>query len=352
MKRMIVGVFAAAFLAPVAALGAPAETVAIELKGIQRGAVIEGPVAFEVEATSPAGIKRLDVFIGDIPVAEVTPDDVRQNVSARHEWMTTLVEATSDIAPNGEYAVRAKALANGGASKEIVARVVVDNPAAAPTGVTASSSGAGVRLEWQPNPEPDILGYEVQRGDGTTFAPVGQLSGTVFEEAVAPGTYSYRVVAVRNSAARTTGRASLPSEPVQVAVSASSGGGGSGAGSQGGPSVSGPSGFKLKDSSFAPRGLPAAAALPGQVGAAGLPDIPEPAIEWGTFDRELPYELPEGGVPLSAGADGPSNAPWRRIPPDALRWVGAGALLLLIAGGLLVIAKRIDATDPNAELKL
>lgn len=353
MKRLGLATFVVlALTAPVSALAAPADTVSVNIAGLQRGAVIEGTVPFEVEATSAAGIRRLDVFVGDATVQTVTPDNVRQKVTARHDWITSLAEGTSDVAPNGEYVVRAKAVANGGANKELIVRVIVDNPAATPSGLAAASSGGSVQLEWLPNPEPDILGYEIQRGDGTTFATVAQTADTFFEERVGSGTYSYRVVAVRHSAARSTGRPSPPSDPVDITIAAAGSGPGMKSGAQGGGSL-GPRGrgSKVKDPSFAPRGLPGSVALPGRVGSVGLPDLPDPAVEWGTYEKELPYELPEGGIPLSADAEPRSSAPWK-LPPDAMRWIGAGALLLLIAGGLLVIARRVEVAEPNEKLKL
>lgn len=355
MRRAMVVAFACLVMAPAAAFAAPGDTVTIEVRGIQRGAVVEGTVPFEVEAASAAGIRRLEVSVGDTTVANVQPENLRQRVSARYEWATTMIAGSSELAPNGEYVVRARAVANGGASKDVSLRVLVDNPAGVPTGLNVSTSSGSVLLEWAPNPEPDILGYEVQRGDGTTFAPVAHSEATAFEDPVEPGTYSYRVVAIRHSAARSTGRPSLPSGPVEVTLAAEAGAGdgpGRNAGADGVPSRERDArGFEVGDSGFAPRGLPGGVSLPGRVGAVGLPELPE-AVEWGTFDKKLPYDIPEGGIPLSASADEAAGAPWDAIPPDAMRWIGAGALLLLIAAALLVTARRIEVAETDTKLEL
>lgn len=353
MKRLLVSAFALWMIAP-AAVAAPADTVSINVKGIQRGAIVEGNVPFEVEASSAAGIRKLEVSISDTTIGTVEPNNWKQNVDLQHEWATTQIAASTTIAPNGEYVVKARAVANGGGSKESLVRVIVDNPAAIPTGLEAVSTDNSVALEWDANLEPDILGYEVQRGDGTTFTAIAQTSDTFYEDVTQPGTYSYRVVAVRNSAARSTGRPSLPTEPVQATIAAAARRGRNGVpgSGPGGLEAVRTRGFKVKDSTFAPRGLPGGASLPGGVGQVGLPDLPDAQLEWGTFDKKLPYELPDGGVPLAA-SDRRNDPMWKVIPADGMRWVGAGALLLIIAAGLRVAAKRIEVSDPPpAELKL
>lgn len=353
MKKIIAFAFALATLHPVAAAAGPSDTVNVVVKGVQRGAIVEGKVDFVVEASSAAGIKRLDVFVGDATVRAVEPDGLKQKVEAGHEWVTPVMEGGTDLAPNGEYAIRARAVAHGGAAKETIVKVVVDNPAAAPTGLVAEPHDDRVVLSWDPNPEPDILGYELQRGDGTSFTTLVQTSDTFFEDVVEPGTYSYRVVAVRNSAARSTGRPSLPGEPIEATVAAVAAGSGKTTGDgPGAPGSRASRAIGLEDASVAPRGLPGGATLLGSVGQTGLPELPDTATEWGTFDKELPYEIPEGGIPLSAEGPAESGARWRSLPPDALRWVLSGLVLIALAGGLLFAAKRIRVAEAGADLKL
>lgn len=353
MRRLVVAAFVFAMLAPAAVVGAaPADTISINVKGIQRGAIIEGTVPFEVAASSAAGIKKLEVSISDATIGLVEPNNWKQNVDLAYEWTTTQIATSTAIAPNGEYGVKARAVANGGASKEALVRVIVDNPAAIPTGLESVSTGKSIALEWDANPEPDILGYEVQRGDGTTFATIAQTTDTFYEDVPEPGTYSYRVIAVRNSAARSTGRPSLPTDPVQATIAAAAQRGGKGATSGGALGASRARGFKVKDSTFAPRGLPGGAALPGGIGQLGLPELPDAPMEWGAFDKKLPYELPDGGVPLAA-SDRAEDPVWKVIPADGMRWLGAGALLLIIAAGLRVAATRIEVADQApAEVKI
>lgn len=353
MRRLVVVAFVLGMIAPAAvASAAPADTITVNVKGIQRGTIVEGTVPFQVAASSAAGIKKLEVSISNTTVGLIEPNNWKQNVDLAYDWTTTQVAASTAIAPNGEYVVEARAVANGGASKESLVRVVVDNPAATPTGLEAAATDNSVALEWDANPEPDILGYEVQRGDGTVFTTIATTTETFYEDVTEPGTYSYRVIAVRNSAARSTGRPSLPTGSVEATIKAAAQRGGKAGTGGGALGATRTRGFKVKDSTFAPRGLPAGAALPGGIGQVGLPDLPDAPLEWGTFDKKLPYELPDGGVPIAASDPG-SDPVWQVIPADGMRWVGAGALLLIIAAGLRVAAKRIEVADaPPAELKL
>jgi hypothetical protein len=89
---------------------------------------------------------------------------------------------------------------------------VVDLPPAAPTGltVTVNQSNRTTELTWNPNPEPDLFGYEVLRsGPGSVPATViAYLSPSAqpsyADDQVAtqpPGAYIYRIVAVREDGA-------------------------------------------------------------------------------------------------------------------------------------------------------
>lgn len=65
-------------------------------------------------------------------------------------------------------------------------------------------------------------------------------------------------------------------------------------------------------------------------------------MEWGTFTKNLPYEV---GTPDAKFVAGPTNvaarSPARIIPPDGLRWVAAGALLVVIASFLRLLSSRL-----------
>lgn len=351
-KLIVFGCVAVVALTSTAALGAPAGAVKVKLAGIQRGAIIEGAVTFKAEATSAAGIKKLQISINGSVVATVEPSNLRQDVELPYDWATMFADGSAEPAPNGEYAIEAVAVANGNADERVVARVIVDNPAAMPRDVVAVPTDGGVELSWSPNAEPDLLGYRVERMISGEFAVVGQTSAISYMDAVDPGEHSYRIVAVRHSAARSAGRPSLPSSEVTVSVAAPATNArgkprfGIGATRPGGSGA----GFQIESGSFAPRGLPSGAALPGSV---GLPDLPttDSAPEWGSYEETLPYDIPEGGIPLSASQREQATT-WKLLPSDGLRWVALGSLCLALAALLRLLARRLDAIAGPPELKL
>ena len=322
------------------AAAAPGDAVEVDLKGVQGGAVLEGTLALRATGSSPAGIKRIQISINDQVVESAEPSGVKQSAEIDHAWVTTLEVDSNELASNGEYVVTATAIANGDADAVTTNRVIVDNPAAAPTGLSATVGAKGVTLSWEPNPEPDLLGYEVERAVEGDFVALGQTRETSVVDPVGPGTYSYRVTAIRSSAARSTGRPSEPSTEVVVSIQGSAAGSPSRGGLQGADGLRPARGFEVGDGVIAPQGLPSGAALPGAV---GLPALPAAGEGWGTYEEELPYDIPEGGIPLAAERPGGRGSPWKLIPADGLRWVAAGALLLALATLLRLFAQRLDA---------
>jgi hypothetical protein len=318
------------------ASAAPGDAVEVELKGIQRGAVVEGTMELSARASSPAGIKKIELAIGGRVVETVNPSGVKQQVDLPYSWVTSMKAGSSEPSPNGEYDIVATATANGGAGAVATTRVIVDNPAATPTGLVAGVTGRGVALSWDANPEPDLVGYQVERSVDGDFEILGETAEPSALDAVGPGTYSYRVTAIRSSAARSSGRPSAPSEPILVSIQGAAGSPGDNPPGKG--TFTPTRGFKLEEGAIAPRGLPSTAGLPGAV---GLPALPAPAPKWGTYEAELPYEIPEGGISLSAQRAG-SGRDWTLLPSDGLRWVAAGALLLALASLLRLFAQRLD----------
>lgn len=339
MKRILFAAFLLMASLPVSALAAPGDAVEVELKGVERGAVVEGTLSLTATASSAAGIKRIQISIEGQVVESAEPSGVKQSVDISYGWVSSLQIGSSNLAPNGEYLIVARASANGGGDATSSVGVIVDNPAAVPAGLSARATREGASLMWEPNPEPDILGYRVERGVGAEFEILGQTRETSIVDPVGPGTYSYRITAIRSSAARPEGRPSAPSKDVVVSIQAAAAGKG---GSRGDGAFARTRGFVVKDSAIAPKGLPSGASLPGR---AGLPDIPDPAAAWGTYEPKLPYEIPKGGIPLNAAGDFSEPASWTPVPPDGLRWVAAGALLIALAVLLRLSALRLRTIE-------
>ncbi|MEA2447292.1 MAG: hypothetical protein QOK47_929, partial [Actinomycetota bacterium] len=160
--------------------------------------------------------------------------------------------------------------------------------------------------------------------------------------------YSYRLIAIRHSEVAPNGLESSPTSPLTVSISAAapgtSGGGAAGGSARGGSSKRGGGSGAAAGGSIGATGLPGGASLPGGRGLGGVPELPAPA--WGSYKKHLPYKLPKGGVPLQASAVSRSGGPLRIIPPDGLRWVAMGLLMLVIAGLSRLLALRIA---PRAE---
>ena len=300
------------------------------------GAIVVGSVTTSATGTASTGVKSIKLFIEGSLVASKEPSDLRTDVDISHGWNTGSIR-------NGWYQIRVEVVANSGATASSHLNVRVDNAPSTPTNLTSSVKEQTISLSWSPNPEPDIQAYRVEVADGDSWTKVTETRGTSYAAEVAPGTYQFRVVALRSSPTMPEGRPSDPTAPVSLTVDAppvaSSGGGGGGRGAVGGgdPRVYGRDGaastrdVKKTARAFSGGGISfGSLSLPGQ---AGLPDLPgtEP-FEWGTYEEELPYSLPEGGIPLDKAQ--PRLAAMSTttvIPLDALRWVGAGVLMIVIA---------------------
>lgn len=346
MKRLAVALMLLLVAHATPALAGPGDAVEIELKGVQRGAVVEGTLELSATASSAAGIKRIEITVNEQVAASTEPPNLKQSADVSYGWVTPLQVDSTELASNGEYAITATAIANGGADAVTGAKVIVDNPAATPEGVSLDTTPEGVAISWEPNTEPDLLGYQIERGIDGDFEILGYTTDTSVVDPVGPGTYSYRIVAIRSSAARSAGRPSAPSSEVLISIQ------GSAVSSAGGDDLKGANGlatdrsFRTESGAIAPRGLPAGAALPG---AAGLPRLPVVEENWGTYEEQLPYDLPEGGIPLSATrarSEGSSTL----IPADGLRWVAAGTLMLALATLLRLIGQRLEPIAGPAPL--
>ena len=304
------------------------------------GAVVMGSVTASATGSASTGVRSIKLFIEGALVASKEPSDLRTSVDVSYGWNTGPLR-------NGWYQIRVEVAATGGGSAASHLNVKVDNAPSTPTNLAASVSDQTVALSWSPNPEPDITGYRIEVESGGTWSTFAQTQGTNYAAEVTPGSYQYRVIALRNSPTMADGRPSDPSAPVGLTVEAPppetgggfGGGGGGGRGAVGGgdPRVYGRDGaattrdVKETSRAFSSGGLSfGGLSLPGQ---AGLPDLPgTQPFEWGTYKEKLPYSLPQGGIPLDAAPPRlAALSTTKIIPMDALRWVGAGALMIVLA---------------------
>lgn len=328
------------------------------------GAAISGGTMVRAEGSAATGVNRIQLFVEDKLVASKEPSDVRQNVDIEYSWDTTRSLADSRIARNGWYQIRVRVTGTGGSSTDATRNVRVDNAPQTPSGLTVDISEQTVALSWSPNPEPDISGYRIEADNGDGFSGIETTSSTSYAYKADPGTYSWRVVALRSSLVYEGGKPSDPSAAVAGTVTApptsSGGSGGAGKGGVNGSNekVFGGSNKAAKKyirqtkkafargfGGFASAGL----SLPGA--AIGLPHLPDSdVLEWGTYKNKLPYSIPAGGVELESTDLMPLAAPTTThvIPLDALRLVAAGLLMVMIAALLQLFALRTEKKDATA----
>jgi flagellar hook assembly protein FlgD len=131
---------------------------------------------------------------------------------------------TTPVADGTEATLVLEAEDTTGNVARVSVTVLVDHVApAAPQGLVATVTGDDVELTWQPNGEPDLLGYVLVR-DGTPVLTSGSAGGADLRELAVPGTsfldvdrpdgtYSYQVVALDAA-----GNASSPSPPATALV--------------------------------------------------------------------------------------------------------------------------------------
>ena len=221
-------------------------------------------------------------------------------------WETGRYSADGSAGPpshNGTYAVRVWGREDGGQEQRLGADRLVglENPPGAPDGVGLAFDDASSQatLSWHPNPEPDIANYVVEQRVGSKpWAEVARPEESPYSATVTePGTYRYRVAAVRLGAlpGRTVGGpASLPgSKPKSFTVTKRE------------PSQSEPS------------------AGPGKQGPDGPESGHDKAAEPGSDAGEPPATSQESGAPafassgrtgfevLAQGGNGPTLRPHR-----------------------------------------
>lgn len=313
------------------------------------GAALSGSVSVSGTSTASTGVRTAKLFIDDNLVASASPSNLRTTVDLNYSWDTTQAFG-GGISRNGWHQIRVETTATGGGSSTSKISVMVDNAAQAPSGLDGYVQDTTASLSWSPNPEPDIAAYRIEIGNAGSWSTATETTGTSHTFSLQPGTYDFRVVALRSSPSLPNGRPSAPSAPVTLtiqspeAVGGSTGGtgggtsgGGRGAVGGGDPRVYGRDGAAstrdVKDTAraFSSGGLSfGGISLPGQ---AGLPDLPgTQPFEWGTYKERLPYSLPQGGIPLDAAPPRlAALSTTKIIPMDALRWVGAGALMIVLA---------------------
>lgn len=368
MRRALAALLGAALAGAVAPAAIAAGTTA-KVTSPGSDAVLSGTVTVKGEGTATSGVDSVSLIVDGIVVSKKEPSGIQSSASTEYSWNTDR-SPSGGIAPNGSHSIKVTTNPKVGSNASHTITVYTNNAPSAPTGVTASASDGTISVSWSANPEPDILGYRVERDSGSGYSTVAETGSTSFSQKPSPGTYSYRVVALRSSPVSSGGIASSPSAPAAATIQApppgEDGTGGSGDDGKGDGKGSGGKGsggdddggdpqekvFKAGGKVVAPQGLPRSISLPGTVGLPKLPAIQKDPKAWGRFQEKLPYDLSSLGGGRS-GVLRPENvaarSPSRFIPPDGLRWVAAGVLAFAVAALLMVWARRLENEPPPAD---
>lgn len=262
--------------------------------------------------------------------------------------------------------------------------VVLRVPPATPTGFQAQNSGTVVKFTWNPNSEPDMMGYDIVDGSGSDVTPGGMDADSVcgssscsvsvdFGSSAQGTSRSFSLIALRHTSPGSGGSVSSPgSDPQTISFPAppsppasdGSSGGGSGSGGTGGGSTgSGGGGTSTGGGSGSGHpthtvsGKHAAADLRTSlptVTAAGAPDLPSVLTEvkplpQGSYKPVLPYgdQVVKDKKPqLAQGNQGAQQVlqDFRKVLDIGALWRSlAGAVVLMLAAAhLRAFVERVE----------
>lgn len=334
MRRAVIasGIVVFVALAPSVLAQQAKKVINVTLISPAPGQVLQGLNRIEGKAESSAGVKRIELRVQDRIVADFEPPEFQQEASIYFDWDTRFLPHSNRETRNRYFTIEVRALASGErVSDSEIVRVAVDNPPLPPTGLQAYVEGRSVLLGWDRNPEPDVTGYRVLRASEGRYRVVGSPTGSEFHETLPVGSYLYAVIATRSSTTSKSGVSSPRSAPLYLEIE---------------PGADPDAGFIVGGAPAAPGGLPNAVGVQG-LGQRGLPRLPAFAADEGSYRERLPYRVPkEFRVVRDTAGEG--RPWWRFVPPDGLRWVAAGALLLVMAGQARFLAGRLTVPGTDA----
>ncbi|HVE94689.1 MAG TPA: fibronectin type III domain-containing protein [Acidimicrobiales bacterium] len=228
----VVGAATVAALAALAVPGAPpalAQAPVVTITTPGEGATLAAPpaVAGTIEMRNGGTVTRASVTLASLDghTTEGATHNYERGGTANSPIFTSgavdAVQFSFTVSPrhNGAYTVTANGTGRDPApdingdetSANTVRRFNIEFPPVAPSGVSASIDAATrrVTVTWAANPEPDMVGYQVQRAYGTgSYREIGttpavakpsfvdDLSDT---EKFPAGQYRYRVIAIRRA---------------------------------------------------------------------------------------------------------------------------------------------------------
>lgn len=214
-----------------ALLGLDSTPPSVTLVKPSNGAAVSGQVAIEASANDGllgSGVSRVEYQLDTADGAWTSLSGGLLSTTYRGTWDSVAVA-------DGSHSLYVRATDGDGNQRLVYAVVVVGNPPATPTGVTAKppaapSNGGYVDLSWSPNGEADLTGYAVYRStsSGGPYAKVASAPVAFYRDSgLTNGTAYYYVVAAVDAAGNESPRSAQVSAtptdsraPVASAVAA------------------------------------------------------------------------------------------------------------------------------------
>ncbi len=281
-----------------------------------------------------ARVSGIDLAVAGLD-GQAVPGDAKAHIDGDSGKDTQPFDWTTPaLTYNGRYKATAVATGNVGVGADRTATVertfALAVPPAPPAGVKATPDAARgtVTVGWDPNPEPDLVAYGVERaGPDGAYAPLGTVDApaTSYTDSPPPGDWQYAVVAIRKGAASDQLVSSADSKPATITLAAppttAAGPSGAGAGS-GGPSSTSSTGATgagaasagaARSPSVDPKSF--SALLNGRRAPAAAAAAPSPAAEGADpgYNETLPFpqagtKPAQGDEPVLGADDGTATA--------------------------------------------
>jgi purple acid phosphatase-like protein/Big-like domain-containing protein len=214
-----------------ALLGLDSTPPSVTLVKPSNGAAVSGQVAIEASADDGllgSGVSRVEYQLDTADGAWTALSGSLLSKTYRGTWSSVAVA-------DGSHSLYVRATDGDGNQRLVYATVVVGNPPATPTGVTAKapvapSNGGYVDLSWSANGEADLTGYAVYRSttSGGPYTKVASASVAFYRDSgLSNGTSYYYVVTALDTAGNESPRSAQVSAtptdtraPVASAVAA------------------------------------------------------------------------------------------------------------------------------------
>jgi hypothetical protein len=391
MAGAVVGLAAAPALAA-------APTISVSAgAGSVNGATLHSPVTLQIsghdDAPSSTGIggsnRNLSLTVdppGSTPARELASKTgvkptAAGNISASLDTSCPPWSSSPCVTGvNGSYVFT---FTNGSTTKTTT--VTMQVPPAAPSSFDASANGTVATFSWQPNNEPDIMGYDILEGAGNDVTPGGVDSSVCdsnicavsvnFGSGVRGTTHTFHIVALRHTAPGSSSSVSsgdsadrtvnFPAAPTSAPSPSGNGNGTGGSGGGTGGSGTGGSGTGGSGTGTGGSGGGTHGAVTGHVHhdlnsslptftAGSAPNLPSVITEvkplpQGTYKPTLAYPDQTVGTKVHTETPGAVS----QVAHDVARVLDVGALWRGLAGAallMLVVAHLrawVDRVEPE-----